>query len=90
MRHIVDRTPDGGGTMRRVFTVLVLAGAMLGPTAASAGIPTPDPDAPNCHGLAMGIGASTSQGTATYARANGFSVIDTHFVFMDLQGCHSG
>ena len=75
--------------MRRTFTVLVFAGAMLVPTAASAAIPTPDPHAPNCHGRAMGIGASTFGGTATYARAVGLSVIDTHFAFMDLQGCHS-
>ena len=42
----------------------------------------------NCHGLAMSIGASTSHGTATFARQMGLSVIDAHFAFMDLQGCH--
>ena len=81
--------PTQEALMRRTLMILVFAGAMLVPSAASAAIPTPDPEAANCHGRAMGIGASTFKGTATYARAVDLSVIDAHFAFMDLQGCHS-
>lgn len=75
--------------MRRSLVSLLFLGALSAPATAWAGIPTPDPMAANCHGLAMGIGASTYHGTATFARQMGLSVIDAHFAFMDLQGCHS-
>jgi hypothetical protein len=74
--------------VRRILTTLALMTAMLAPTAAMAAIPTPDPEAANCHGRAMGIGASTYKGTATYARQVGISVIDAHYAFMDHQHCH--
>lgn len=75
--------------MRRLVIVLAVLAATMVPATASADVPTPDPMAANCHGRAMGIGASTYHGTATYARLVGISVIDAHFAFMDLQGCHS-
>ena len=74
---------------RRIVVATALVAPMLAPAAASAAIPTPDPMAAHCHGRAMGIGASTYQGTATYARAVGISAYDAHFAFMDMQGCHS-
>lgn len=75
--------------MVRVLTVAAVAAVMLVPTAASAQIPTPDPMAANCHGLAMAIGSSTHRGPAHYGWENGMSTIDAHYAFMDMQGCHS-
>jgi hypothetical protein len=76
--------------MRRIFTTTAVAAALLVPaTAASAGIPTPDPMAANCHGRAMGIGSSMYKGPANYGRMSGMSTLDAHYAFMDMQGCHS-
>jgi hypothetical protein len=74
--------------MRRIAVVIAFAVPMLVPSVASAAVPTPDRAAPNCHGRAMGIGASTFKGTATYARIAGISAIDAHYEFMHMQGCH--
>lgn len=75
--------------LRRIVVMTAFLVPMLAPAAASAAIPTPDPMAANCHGRAMGIGASTYKGTATYAKSVGISAYDAHFVFMEMQGCHS-
>lgn len=73
--------------MRRLLTVTAITAVMLVPTAASAGIPTPDPSAANCHGRAMGIGSSTYRGPAHYGWENGISTLDAHYAFMDMQSC---
>ena len=75
--------------MRRLLTITAITAAMLLPTAASAGIPTPDHVAANCHGLAMAIGSSTYRGPAHYGWENGMSTLDAHYAFMDMQGCHA-
>lgn len=81
-----DKGP-GGVDMRRIFILVAVLAALSMPSAVSAAVPTPDPAAANCHGLAMGIGASRFKGVATFARQAGISVIDAHFVFMDMQNC---